>query len=215
MLLVAFEKKSSRFLYHSVHRLGGQQPAGPAWHLIDIGCCRYAFMEYVQHELDVIRTFWNTHRIRHNRQQPSHGGVPDKLFFLPANSDATNCGTALRAECLAACQDFVTPPPSVSGRPQLDEYLASIMAQLGLQKSWQWEDCVALYLRLRHIAQLGLQKSWQWEDCVALYLRLRHIAHHGSSWMWQAFYCTSAHLVLYPYCAGQKFISPQANCWTV
>ena len=145
---------------------------------LDIGCCRYAFMEYVQHELDVIRTYWNTHRIRHNRQQPSHGGVPDELFFLPANSDATNCGTALRAECLAACQDFVTPPSSVSGQPQLDEYLASIMAQL------------------------GLQKSWQWEDCVALYLRLRHIAHHGSSWMWKAFHCTGAHLVLYTQCAG-------------
>ena len=29
---------------------------------------------------------------------------------------------------------------------------------------------MALYLRLRHIAQLGLQKSWQWEDCVAFFV---------------------------------------------
>ena len=121
----------------------------------DIGCCRFAFMDYVQYELDAIRTYWNIHRIRHSRQQPSCGGVPDELYFLPENSQASECGTVLRPDCLAACHSFVTPPSSVSGQPQLDEYLKSVMTRLDLQKAWQWEGCVALYRRLRQIAHHG------------------------------------------------------------
>ena len=121
----------------------------------DIGCCHFAFMDYVQYELDAIRTYWNTHRTRHSRQQPSRGGVPDELYFLPENSRASECGTVLRPDGLAACRSFVTPPSSVSGQPQLDEYLKSVMTRLGLQKAWQWEGCITLYRCLKQTAHHG------------------------------------------------------------
>ena len=122
---------------------------------IDIGCCRFAFMVFIQHHLDVARTYWNTHYIRCSRQQPSRPGIPDELFFLPNNMGVRDFGKVVDARSLAACHQFVNPPSTTSGTESLDEYLTMVMRQLNLKTSTEWQECVRLYLRLKDAARNG------------------------------------------------------------
>ena len=73
----------------------------------------------------------------------------------------------LRLDRLAACHSFVTPPSSVSGQPQLDEHLTSVMTRLGLYRNPG--SGKAIYVAPRSLNSL-----------IALYRRLRQIAHHGN-----------------------------------
>ena len=45
----------------------------------------------LQHELDEIKSLWNSHRICHIRNWNSPGGRPDILYFTPKGSGVTDC----------------------------------------------------------------------------------------------------------------------------
>ena len=122
---------------------------------LDVGCCRFSFMHYVQKQLDVAKVYWNTHSIRNSRQQPSRSGIPDELFFLADKSGVSDFGKNVGIELPLACEQFVNHAFNVSGMPQLDEYLSTVMSALQLQKSSNWQDCLRLYMRLRDIAHNG------------------------------------------------------------
>ena len=57
--------------------------------LFDIGlnlhlqCLRFCFFGVSQHELDEIKSLWNSHRIRHIKNSNSQGVRPDVLYFTP------------------------------------------------------------------------------------------------------------------------------------
>jgi hypothetical protein len=121
---------------------------------VHIACCRYVFMEYVQRELDVAATYWNTHRIRPSRQTPSPPGIPDELYFLPPTAD---CGKEISMATLARCHDFVHPPQSVTGSQDFDRYFEHVMTQKRLTKPWQFGGCIKLYMLLKHMAENGSQ----------------------------------------------------------
>ena len=121
----------------------------------DIACCRYVFMDYIQRELDAIAAYWNTHSIRRSRQQPSVGGIPDELFFLPERSGVRDFGKTIGIDSVATCYEYVAASSAVTGDDNVDDYFTTVMARVGLQKSNEWHGCVNLYRNLRHIAQNG------------------------------------------------------------
>ena len=52
-------------------------------------CAWFCFAEVIQHELDFVRIYWNTHYIRESRHD-TIPGRPDKLLFLPELCTAVN-----------------------------------------------------------------------------------------------------------------------------
>ena len=49
-------------------------------------CLRFCFFGVSQHELDDIKSLWNSHCICHSRNSNSPGGCPDVLYFTPKGS---------------------------------------------------------------------------------------------------------------------------------
>ena len=56
---------------------------------LHLQCLRFCFFGVLQHELDEIKSLWNSHRIRHIRNSNSPGGCPDVLYFTPEGSGVT------------------------------------------------------------------------------------------------------------------------------
>ncbi len=50
---------------------------------IDIQSILFCYLDLLRHELNTIKTAWNTHRIRPSRHQTSPSGKPDVMFFMP------------------------------------------------------------------------------------------------------------------------------------
>lgn len=120
-----------------------------------IACCRYAFMAYLQRELDLCVTYWNTHRIRNNKQYSSPGGIPDELYFLPQGHNASDYGKPIDLRDMAQYAEFVDPPSTKTGSKDIEDYLDTVMFQLGLSIPLNWQDCVRTYLTLRDTAENG------------------------------------------------------------
>lgn len=104
---------------------------------LQIGCCRFAFMHYVQNVLYQPVAYWNTHRIRRSRQGEAAPRIPDELYF--------QCEEFLPANTLQ----------SLTGSPIMDDYFTFVMELKGLRKSERWEDCISLYFILKEIATNG------------------------------------------------------------
>ena len=58
---------------------------------LHLQCLRFCFFGVLQHELDKIKSFWNSHRIRHIKNSNSPGGRPDVLYFTPEGLGVTDC----------------------------------------------------------------------------------------------------------------------------
>ena len=57
---------------------------------LHLQCLRFCFFGVLQHELDEIKSLWNSHRIRHIRNSNSPVGRPDVLYFTPEGSGVTD-----------------------------------------------------------------------------------------------------------------------------
>jgi len=58
--------------------------------VIELECLRFCFMIPLQHELNDIRSRWNTHRIRPTVGARCPAGIPDRLYYLPI-APAVDC----------------------------------------------------------------------------------------------------------------------------
>ena len=58
---------------------------------LHLQCLHNVSIGVLQHELDDIKSLWNSHCIRHIRNSKSPGGCPDVLYFKPEGSEVTNC----------------------------------------------------------------------------------------------------------------------------
>ena len=52
---------------------------------------RFCFFGVLQHELEEIKSLWNSHPIRHIKNSNSPGGRPDALYFTPEGLGVTDC----------------------------------------------------------------------------------------------------------------------------
>jgi len=122
---------------------------------LHIACCRRAFMPYIQHELDCIRTMWNTHTVRPTAQSSMPGGIPDKLHFLPRLYDTRDYGKPVSPEQAAICQQWINPQTTTTGSSVADEYFEVVYDQLDLQDAFRWPDCVRVFLTLKEVSENG------------------------------------------------------------
>ena len=58
---------------------------------LHLQCLHNVSIGVLQHELDDIKSLWNSHCIRYIRNSKSPGGCPDVLYFKPEGSGVTNC----------------------------------------------------------------------------------------------------------------------------
>ena len=124
---------------------------------LDIACLRYAFMGYVEHELHLVTTYWNTHRIRNSPLHPSPGGIPDEMFYLPEKYETTDYSKEVDPEKLTHCAQYATEPVNTTGSADHDEYLDNIAARLHLRRSgpYVWEDALRLFFILKDVSHNG------------------------------------------------------------
>ena len=59
--------------------------------ILHMKCLWFCFQPVIETELERVKVHWNTHRIRHSRQQATVTGIPDILFYLPEWSGASEC----------------------------------------------------------------------------------------------------------------------------
>lgn len=62
-------------------------------------CLWFRFHGILQHALDEVKSYWNTHYIRPSRHD-TVGGVPNVLFHLPENTGAYDCSVTISEEKL-------------------------------------------------------------------------------------------------------------------
>ena len=70
----------------------------------------FYFLGVLQHELDKIKSLWNTHRIRHIRNSNRLGGCPDVLYFTPKGLGITDCKFPLDSHDLNLAMDYCENP---------------------------------------------------------------------------------------------------------
>ena len=58
---------------------------------VHLQCLRFCFFGVLQHELDEIKSLWNSHCIRHMRNSDGRGSHPDVLYFTPEGFGVSDC----------------------------------------------------------------------------------------------------------------------------
>ena len=70
----------------------------------------FVFFGVLQHELDEIKSLWNSHRIYHIRNSNTLGGRPDVLYFTPESSRVTDCKFPLDIHDVNIAMDYCETP---------------------------------------------------------------------------------------------------------
>lgn len=132
----------------------GHLQIGNALH---IGILRFAFMYLIKKLLREVKQWWNTHRIRANRQHSQLTGIPDVMYFTPETvlPDARDCKFPADPQTVLAARQFCTVPDSISGNLDLEEYLSGAMQRFNLNYPTTWREGIALYLELKDICLNG------------------------------------------------------------
>ena len=130
---------------------------------IDVGVPGLASFDFASSILFLqeVMLWWNSHRIRANRQHEQVTGIPDILYFAPEtvspHVESFICGVS--GAQLNEARLLAKVSNSLSGDSDLDDYLSSIMDRLYLQFPKTWQDGVRLYLQLKDMAYNGTQIS--------------------------------------------------------
>lgn len=61
------------------------------------GCVWFVFSDFLQLQLDKVKSEWNMHFIRQSRHN-SVSGVPDELYYLPETRGFEDCGFEVSAD---------------------------------------------------------------------------------------------------------------------
>ena len=73
---------------------------------LHLQCLRFCFFGVLQHELDEIKSPWNSHRIRHIKNSNSPDGRPDVLYFTPEDLGVTDCKFPLDSHDVNLAMDY-------------------------------------------------------------------------------------------------------------
>ena len=69
-------------------------------------CLRFSFFGVLQHELDEIKSLWNSYCLRHIRNSNIPGGRPDVLYFTPEGLGVTDCKFPLVGHDVNLAMDY-------------------------------------------------------------------------------------------------------------
>ena len=111
-----------------------------------IECVRYCFMNVVQNDLNNFVSFWNCHRIRHSPGAGCPAGIPDELYFLPADG-THDCGVLVLPDAASVYNIHITQP-TVCASDTVQEYLDYLRHFYSLEMPVIWQEAVALLIRL-------------------------------------------------------------------
>lgn len=71
--------------------------------ILDLGnslhmeCLWFCFHSILTNELEKVKIQWNTHRIRHSRNQGTVSGIPDVMYYLPERTNGIECKCTVTA----------------------------------------------------------------------------------------------------------------------
>ena len=84
---------------------------------------RFCFVSIIQHELDEMKTIWNTQEVRNSESPP---GRPNVLYSLPERSSGRNCSFPINMNDVEVYDAFVDQP-SITGCTYRSHELARLI----------------------------------------------------------------------------------------
>ena len=106
------------------------------------------FFGVLQHELDEIKSLWNSHHIRHNENSNSPGGRPDVLYFTPEGLGVTDCKFPLDSHDINIAMDCCETPSLFAYSTDFLELSRIIMQEKNLTVPKNAADAKTLYMTL-------------------------------------------------------------------
>ena len=115
---------------------------------LHLQCLCFVFFGVLQHELDEIKSLWNSHRICHIRNWNSPGGRPDILYFTPKGSGVTDCKFPLDIHDVNLAMDYCEIPSLFGCLAEFLELSRIIMQEKNLTVPKNAADAKTLYITL-------------------------------------------------------------------
>ena len=115
---------------------------------LHLQCLLFCFFGVLQHELDEIKSFWNSHRIRHIRNSNSPCGRPDVLYFTPEGSGVTDCKFPLDSNHENLAMDYCETPSLFGCSAEFLELSRIIMQKKNFMVTKNAADAKTLYITL-------------------------------------------------------------------
>ena len=113
-------------------------------------CLWFSFSDLIQADLNSVQHHWNSHYIRKSRFD-TISGRPDKLYFLPESSGATDHIQPVDEEDF---QDMSAYCHHYSDEDNIfQEYFQMVKEQLGISSPTDWRAALDMYSQLCEIAQ--------------------------------------------------------------
>ena len=111
-------------------------------------CMQYCMLPILKNDLQEAASLWNSHRIRPSRSTTCPPGIPNELFFLPANFGAVDHGVAVdRTTTLPGLRDACKRPRYCEDLV-VEEYLDHIMSLTAEVRPRTADDGIRLFLTL-------------------------------------------------------------------
>lgn len=108
----------------------------------------FCFQPIISSELDAVKTQWNTHRIRHTRNEGTVSGVPDVLYYLPERVGATECKCRIRNQQIEEMEPHVQCELESETSQIFQEYLNYVLENESLQLPINASDAFELFQKL-------------------------------------------------------------------
>ena len=115
---------------------------------LHLQCFRFCFFGVLQHELDEIKSLWNSYRIRHIKNSNSPGGRPDVLYFTPEGLGVTDCKFALDSHDVNLAMDYCQTPSLFGWSVDFFELSKIIMQEKNLTAPKNASNAKTLYITL-------------------------------------------------------------------
>ena len=109
---------------------------------------RFCFFGVLQHELDEIKSLWNSHRIRHIKNSNSPGGRLDVVYFTPEGLGVTDCKLRLDRHDVNLAMDYCETPSLFGCSADFLKLSRIIMQEKNLTVPKNAADAKTLYITL-------------------------------------------------------------------
>ena len=106
------------------------------------------FFGVLQHELDEIKSLWNSHRFRHIKSSNSPSGRPKVLYFTPEGLGVTDCKFPLDSHDVNLAIDYCETPSPFGCSADFLELPTIIMQEMNLTVPKNAADAKTLYITL-------------------------------------------------------------------
>ena len=108
----------------------------------------FLFLWCLQHELDEIKSLWNSHRIRHIRNSNGPAGRSDVLYFAPEGSGVTDCKFHLDSHDVNLAMGYCETPSLFGCSAEFLELSRIIMQEKNLTVLENAGNAKTLYITL-------------------------------------------------------------------